>query len=48
MKDESTLMQGVTMLLLIQTAGTKALGSFNTITFMKWKFNVVVYSVMLC
>jgi hypothetical protein len=41
-KDESPSMQGVTTLFLIQAAGTKALGSFNTMTFMKWKFYVVV------
>jgi hypothetical protein len=41
-KDGSPSLQDVTVPLLIQAAGTKALGSFNTRTFMKWKFYVVV------
>jgi hypothetical protein len=41
-KDGSPSLKGVTMLLLLQAAFTKALGNFNTTTFMKWKFYVVV------
>jgi len=41
-KDGSSSLQGVTMLMLIQAAGTQALGSFHKITFMKLKFYVVV------